>query len=75
MAWTNTYRYCGSKRVIVNKSWSCLIWAYFVLCYIHVHVLMYAWVEPINISTLVVKGFVDESLASTETCPNTKFCV
>ena len=36
-------------------------------------------VEPINISTLVVKGltliFVDESLASTKTCANTKFCV
>ena len=27
------------------------------------------WVETINIGTLVVKGlFVDESLASTETC-------
>ena len=36
-------------------------------------------VEPINISTLVVKGltliFVDESLASTKTCANTKCAV
>ena len=35
------------------------------------------WVEPMNIGTLVVKGltFVDESLASTETCADTKFHV
>ena len=35
--------------------------------------------EPINISTLVVKKltviFVDESLASTKTCANTEFRV
>ena len=36
------------------------------------------WVEPINIGTLYsIKWeiFVDESLASTETCADTKFCV
>ena len=32
------------------------------------------WAETINIGTLVVEGiFVDESLASIETCPSTKY--
>ena len=35
------------------------------------------WVEPMNTGTLVVIGltFVDESLASTETCADAKFHV
>ena len=47
------------------------MWAYFELLRLYTNV----WVEPIIIGTLVVKGliFVDESLASTETCADTKF--
>ena len=49
------------------------MWAYFELLRLYTN----AWVEPIKIGTLVVKGlmhiFVDESLASTKTCADTKF--
>ena len=48
------------------------MWAYFELLRLYSNV----WVEPIN-SMLVVKGFtfVGESLASTQTCADTKFHV
>ena len=39
------------------------MWAYLELLRLYTNV----WVEPINIDTLVVKGFVDESLASNGT--------
>ena len=47
------------------------MWAYFELLRLYTNV----WVEPINIETLVVKRliFVDESLASPETCADVKF--
>ena len=74
MTQPNTYRYCTSKRIKFGEQvWSCLMWAYFELLRLHTNV----WVESINIGTLVVKGlmyiFVDESLASTKTCADTKF--
>ena len=75
MAHPNAYRYTVVVEGFFNVKiwWSCLMWAYFELLRLYTNV----WVEAINIRTLVVKGltqvFVDEYLASTETCADTKF--